>query len=328
MRGAANPVIGAIRLEGNALYAFRLAEGGVALIDAGPDLEGTWHDLAAQLRRHHVQTSDVHLVIVTHAHADHAGLAAHWAAEGARVVSGDADVAALGAGAAGYAATRAMREADLRRHGCPEVILDAIAGRPRTPYRWVGCAGVEAVPDGTMFALDGGGALRVMLAPGHTPGNLVVALEHPAAPGRALCSGDTLLPDTVPTPGLHFPVDAEGVRWPSLPPFLRSAHGLAALEVTSALPGHGDHVEGAGDVQRLLQRFVSHHDRRASRVRAALEARPATAFEVARALFPRLPAQRMGQALTEVIGHFDLLLEGGRGHLEDGPGGTLVMQLD
>jgi len=318
-------VIGVIRLEGNALYAFRLADGGVALVDAGPDLEGTWHDLAAQLRGHGVRTSDVRLVIATHAHADHAGLAAHWAAEGARVVCGAADLLALRAGVDGYAATRSAREDDLRRHGCPPAVIEAIARRPRTPYRWDGSPDVEAVPAGTRFELASGRALRVIEAPGHTPGNLVVALEGPQ--GLGLCSGDTLLPDTVPTPGLHFPVDAEGVRWPSLPSFLRSVRALGALDVTSALPGHGDLVEGADGVQRLVRRFVGHHERRASRVRSALEGGPANAFEVARTLFPRLPAERLGQALTEVIGHFDLLLERGDASLEDGPARTLVMRL-
>lgn len=314
-----------IYVEGNALYAFRLAEGGIALIDAGPDLDGTWSDLAAQLRAHDVRAADVRLVIVTHAHADHAGLAAHWATEGARVVCGEADLAALRAGAEAYAATRHAREGELRRHGCPDAVIEAIARRPRPPHRWDGSADVEPVVDGTTFELDGGGALRVLLAPGHTPGNLVVALE--TITGLGLCSGDTLLPETVPTPGLHFPLGAEGVRWPSLPPFLRSVRNLEALDVGAVLPGHGEVLEGVGDARRLTQRFVRHHERRAARVRAALGHGPLSAFEVATALFPRLPVERLGQALTEVLGHFDLVLEEGAGSLEGGPGGTLVMRL-
>jgi glyoxylase-like metal-dependent hydrolase (beta-lactamase superfamily II) len=268
----------------------------------------------------------VRVVLVTHAHADHAGLAARWAAEGARVLGGGADLEALQAGAEGYAATRAARAAELRRHGCPEEILAAIATRPRGALAWPGSADVEAA-EGATFDLDDGGRLRVIAAPGHTPGNLVVAVEG-GSDGLALCSGDTLLPETIPTPGLHFPHGPDGPRWPSLPPFLDSVTTLRGLEVARVLPGHGAPVEGRAAVTQLHTRFLAHHARRASRVRAALAGGPATAFEVARVLFPRLPAARLGQALTEVIGHFDLLVASGHGVPEEGRGGVLGLRLD
>ena len=40
---------------------------------------------------------------------------------------------------------------------------------------------------------------------------------------------------------------------------------------------------------------------------AALDGGATTAFEVARTLFRRLPDMRIGQAMTEVIGHLDVL---------------------
>jgi glyoxylase-like metal-dependent hydrolase (beta-lactamase superfamily II) len=307
-----------LHLATNSLYPFPLADGGVALIDAGPDIEGSWADLRTQLRALDLPPSEVRLVLVTHAHADHAGLAARWAAEGARVLGGAADLEALRAGAEGYAATRAAREAELRRHGCPESVLEAIAARPRSAFAWAGCPDVEAALDGATFALADGRRLRVLAAPGHTPGNLVVLVEDPeGVHSLEVCSGDTLLPDTIPTPGLHFPHGPDGPRWPSLPPFLHSMRALGALPLARALPGHSAPVE---EPRRLIARFEAHHARRAARVRAALAAGPLTAFEVARALFPRLPAPRLGQALTEVIGHFDLLLASGVGVLEEDGG--------
>ncbi len=324
-----------LEVGGNALYAFRLDGGGVALVDAGPDLDGSWTDLESQLRTQ-LRTrgpvgANVRLVIVTHAHADHAGLAARWAAEGVRVVCGRADLEALRAGGAAYDATRAARAAELIRHGCPEHVLAVIASRPRAALGWVGGADVEAIDDGTALDLDGGGRLRVIAAPGHTPGNLVIAIETSA--GDMLCSGDTLLPDVIPTPGLHFPSAVEGgaggggARWPSLPPFLGSVRGLGGRETRRILPGHGAPVEGAPASRRVAERFLAHHERRASRVRAALADRPRTAFEVARTLFARLPEDRLGQAMTEVIGHFDLLALSGAGELDEGHGGLLAMRL-
>ncbi len=310
-----------LRLASNALYVFPLAEGGVALVDAGPDIEGSWDELASQLRAGSIEAREVRAVLVTHAHADHAGLAARWAAEGVRVLGGARDIEALRAGAAGYEATRAAREAELRRHGCPDAVLEAIAARPRGALAWSGCPDVEAALDGMAFDLADGRRLRVIEAPGHTAGNLVVAVE--GSSGLELCSGDTLLPDTIPTPGLHFPQGPDGPRWPSLPAFVESVRALGELPTERALPGHGETVEGAKASRRLIERFMAHHARRAARVRAALEDGPRTAFEVARALFPRLPAVRLGQALTEVIGHFDLLLASDEALLEEATGGVL-----
>ena len=175
--------------------------------------------------------------------------------------------------------------------------------------------------EGCRFELASGGTIEVLAAPGHTPGN-VVAWN---AERGELYTGDTLLPTTIPTPGLHFPTVfrdgfGEGVataganakRWPSLPPFLDSVAALAELPVARILPGHGDAVE---DPRALFDRFAEHHARRARRIVAALEAGPATAYEVSRTLFRRLPGQRIGQAMTEVIGHLDVLTDAGRGRI-------------
>ena len=316
-----------LRLLTNTLYPLRLADGDVLLIDAGPDIEDACQDLEVQLRASRVAQREVRTVLVTHAHPDHAGLAARWAAEGARVLCGPADIEAVRAGAEGYASMRRLRTEELRRHGCPQPVLERIAARPRTALRWEGCHDVEAVEDGATFDLDDGSRLRVVLAPGHTPGNLVALLEPLEArteAARTLFSGDTLLPDTIPTPGLHFPAWAEGERWPSLPPFLASVAALRDLDVARVLPGHGDTVSNPS---RLFERFEAHHERRASRLRALLEDGPQTAFELARGLFPRLPEERLGQALTEVIGHLDVLVASGAAALEDGRGGALTARL-
>ena len=90
------------------------------------------------------------------------------------------------------------------------------------------------------------------------------------------------------------------------------------------LPGHGEAVD---DPQRLFERFEVHHQRRAQRIRSLLAERPDSAYGVATRLFPHLPAGRAGQAMTEVIGHFDVLLASGEAECEPGEGGLLVFRL-
>jgi glyoxylase-like metal-dependent hydrolase (beta-lactamase superfamily II) len=306
-----------LSLAGNVAYALPLAEGGALLVDAGPDLGGTWEDAVALLAAGGWAPRDVRAVIVTHYHLDHAGLAARWAAAGARVYAGALDLPALAGGRAWYEARTPLRLAALARHGAPRAVIEAQAEQAqRHGYGWEPCpeASLEVARDGATFrlgagALAGDAELRVIAAPGHTPGNLVC---HVAATGELL-AGDTLLPDTIPTPGLHFPA-LDGPRWPSLPPYLRSVARLRTLAESGAvralLPGHGAPVDSP---LRLVERFERHHARRAQQLRALLaDGGEQSAFELATRLFPRLAASaggelQLAQATTELIGALDVL---------------------
>ena len=305
-----------LSLGDNTAYALPLAEGGVLLVDAGPDVPegGTWELAVAQLAARGLAPSDVRAVLVTHWHLDHSGLAWRWAAEGARILAAEEDLEAIASGQAWNEARVEARVRTLVEHGCPAELAERFGAptRRRPPaYRWEPCPrdALEAVADGAELALEGGATLRVVAAPGHTPGNLVAFVE---ASGD-LYSGDTLLPHTVPTPGLHFPATAEGApgeRWPSLPPFVESVARLRALGVRRVLPGHGAPVEGEA-VERLFTRFEGHHARRSARVRALLAERANTAYGVVGRLFPHLPESRLAQAMTEVIGQLDVLVARG-----------------
>jgi glyoxylase-like metal-dependent hydrolase (beta-lactamase superfamily II) len=308
-----------IVLAGNSIYPLRLEDGGVLLIDAGPDIEDSWELAVAQAAAASFTPVEVRSVLVTHYHIDHAGLAWRWAEAGARILAGSADVPALVGGREWYEARTPLRLEALRRHGCPPEVLEAQrAQAARREYRWRPCpeASVAAVSGGSTFALAGGATLEVLPAPGHTPGNLVGWVE---AAGD-LYSGDTLLPDTIPTPGLHFPDSPDGApgpRWPSLPPFLHSVRRLSALPARRVLPGHGSVVEDPG---RLLARFEAHHARRAAHVRRLLEEQPDTAYGLARRMFPRIGPLQLAQATTEVIGHLDALYGAGEASREESSG--------
>ena len=328
-----------IALGDNTIYALRLAEGGVLLIDAGPDIpsegaagDGTWGEALIQARAHGFAPGDVRAVVVTHFHMDHGGLAARWAEAGATILAGAADAPALAAGNAWNEARIPARIAALREHGCPPDLAERFAApnRRRPPhYRWDPCPreSLRSLAGDLTLEIEGGARLRVLAAPGHTPGNLVAYLDSPTADGHDLFSGDTLLPHTVPTPGIHFPAprsDAPpGLRWPSLPPFIASVARLRRFEVRRILPGHGAPVD---DPDRLFDRFERHHDRRRARVRALLAESPDTAYGVVGRLFPHLPEARLAQAMTEVIGQLDVLWDRGEAVAErsDGESGGVV----
>lgn len=317
-----------LRVADNNLWPFRLATSGVLLVDAGWEPDGdveAWGSLEAQAAGLEFSARDVRVVVVTHEHIDHAGLAARWARQGARIVAGRVGMAALAAGLEGLRAQRQARAGELAKQGAPAEVMAGLLGTRTAQQRWEPCPldAIDEAEDCGPWALADGRSLRLVAAPGHTPGNLVAVIEGPDR--LDLCSGDTLLPMTIPTPGLHFPGALEGdtTRWPSLPAFLRSVAALRALPVTRILPGHGEVVD---EPSRLLAQFEAHHARRGARVRGAIAAAgTATAFEVTRAVFPRLPDSRIGQAMTETIGHLDLLAEQGAAHAERGDDGARIV---
>ncbi|MEM0962944.1 MAG: MBL fold metallo-hydrolase [Bacteroidota bacterium] len=147
---------------------------GPIVVDPGPPGEGHAQRLDAALADLGFRPQDVALVILTHAHVDHAGGSARLQALGAEVVGGLGDLVAFRSGQGGH----------LRPTGLEAEFVDAVL---------IGSGSFPAVdPDIVLgpeqpsldlspYGVDG----RVIQMPGHTPGSLAVLL----ASGEAI-AGD------------------------------------------------------------------------------------------------------------------------------------------
>jgi glyoxylase-like metal-dependent hydrolase (beta-lactamase superfamily II) len=136
--------------------------------------------------------------------------------------------------------------------------------------------------------------------PGHARGH--ICLYHRQS-GRLL-SGDHLLRDISSNPILEPPLPGEAERPHSLAQHLRSLEWVTALEVAVALPGHGAPITHVHDLIAWRVRF---HRRRPEQIAHVLVERPKTAFEIAAALFPGLRGIQVFLAVSEIIGHLDIL---------------------
>lgn len=295
----------------------------LVVIDTGPDYRGAREAILTTLAGRVPM-----LVIATHGHLDHAGLGEWWQKRGVPVVLGAGDVGqALGhtdsdiddldtyvsaVGAPGDVLTdirRGLAERrawshDMRTRADWREVDDgrwptALRYPPFQPARVVSAN--EAMPCG----------LRLLLSPGHTPGNLVVVHDSEGW----LFSGDQLLPEITPTPAIQF---TGGVRFPSLPRFLDSLESLAQGHPALArcFPGHGEPFE---DVLDTVNANVLQAQQRSERLLEGLRAAsPATVYEIAERTYPRAVKRRFWQIIATIQGHLDVLAESGDATLESG----------
>ena len=161
-----------------------------------------------------------------------------------------------------------------------------------------------------------GAQLRVVACPGHTPGNLVLVQESDGW----LFSGDQLLPEVMPTPGIqHVPSREpalEAWRFRSLPAFVASLRRLREYDFARCFPGHGDPFD---NVREVIDANLSQLDERTERVAALLRSRGSAAvYTLADDLYPRALRRRFWQIIATVQGHLDLLEDIERARLTDG----------
>jgi len=277
----------------------------LTLIDTGPRTAAAHAALDAGLERLGHSAPDLERIVVTHAHADHFGLAADLVAESqAKVLSHAWNVAALG----DYTGDRERRiafYADLmHRAAVPAKIMIAIGQATGNVNRYAQPVEVDAtLHEGDKLRLAGHG-WQVLHTPGHSAG--LICLYEPA--NRTLLSSDHLLADISSNPVVEPPPPGERERPRSLALYKQSLERVASMGIDVALPSHGPVIH---DVAGLVRQRLDFHQRRMHRVLEALRQGARTTWDVTQALFPNLSPLDTFLAISEAIGHLELLeLEG------------------
>ncbi|MFC6835571.1 MBL fold metallo-hydrolase [Halomarina ordinaria] len=285
-----------------------LLEGEVTtLLDTGVSTDETREQLRAGLADHGLGFEDIEQVLLTHFHADHAGLAGEIQEAGGAVVRvHEADRPLVEQDPDAEEALAARQQSLLDEWGMPAdaqaELLDFlgnqhdISGRPAT---------VETVEPGDIV-LAGDRELEVVYLPGHTDGLCGYAFESDyrsfaGASGDELFSGDALLPYYTPNVG---GADVRVER--PLERYLGTLSTLVERDYARAWPGHrGPIVDVAGRAADI----VVHHRERTDRVLDVLDAHgPADAWTVSAHLFGDLRYIHILHGPGEAYAHL--------GHLE------------
>lgn len=281
----------------------------LTLIDVGPNDPASLEALETALADCGRAIEELELLVLTHQHYDHVGLAGTLRERSGATVAAHALLAEF---VADYEASMEAEDAYaaeiMALHGVEEKASAELQERSRTYRRFGSSVEVERVLHEGDSLVAGGRELTVALRPGHSPTDTIF-IDTGA---WSAFVGDHLLGHISSNPVLHRPLDREPDprrRRPALIRYLESLEDTSKLDLEILRPGHGEDIEYYKDL--VYDRQQSHAERR-ERIFDELAGGPRTAREVSKVVWPALPTDQVYLALSEVLGHIDMLIEDGR----------------
>ncbi len=292
--------------------AYLIEDAPLTLIDSGPNSAKALDELEQQLAARGHAIEDIELLVISHQHMDHFGLASILARRsGAEVAAIDLLAPYLGAYGQETDLDDQFAEALMLRHGIPAEIVTALRAVSAGFRAWGSAVEVTR-------PLAAGGALelrdrtlRVLHRPGHSPSDTVFHDEQRGF----LLAADHLIAHISSNPLLARPLGVEpdalsppAPRPQALITYMASLEQTRAMELELVLPGHGRPIT---DHATLIDERFRMHRRRAEKIHRLILAAPRSAHEIAQELWGNVAVTQAYLTLSEVLGHVDLLLADG-----------------
>lgn len=295
-------------------YVFETDQG-PAIVDPGWNDEHAWDTLCAGLKGLGSSVGEVSLVLATHFHGDHLGLAAR-----VREASGapiglhrrDAERLAGNSSMARDAARLATQMVD--RLGIPDEEAGAFLNVSYDPRFGELSRPDLFLEDGERAPIDGWN-LRAHWTPGHTPGHLCYYEER----ANLLLTGDHVLPKISPNISVRL-MGAEPGDNP-LPDYLASLRRVADLEPSEVLPGH---LWRFSPLSARTAELLTHHAARLAEIQQIVADGAETTWQVATLATWSRPwssfnSGQQRSALGETLAHLVALESEGALRHSDGP---------
>jgi glyoxylase-like metal-dependent hydrolase (beta-lactamase superfamily II) len=288
------------------INAYLIEDSPLTLVDSGPNSGKALDELEQALAARGHAIEDIELLVITHQHIDHFGLASILARR-----SG-AEVAALDTLAPYLRDFNESTELDDRfaqqtmlLHGIPADIVTALRAVSASFRAWGSAVDVtRPLHDGEQLQLRDR-VLRVHHRPGHSPSDTVLHDESRSI----LLAADHLIKHISSNPLLSRPLNAgpdfSGPRPQALVNYIASLQLTRAMNLSLVLPGHGEPI---ADHVALIDQRLRLHDRRAEKIYGLIAVAPRTAHEIAIELWGNIAVTQAYLTLSEVLGHLDLLL--------------------
>jgi glyoxylase-like metal-dependent hydrolase (beta-lactamase superfamily II) len=274
----------------------------LTLVDTGPNSGKALDELQSQLAARGHAIDDLELLIITHQHIDHLGLAEIV------VQRSGARVAALGIASERLANFDADAEAEDRfavelmiRSGIPEEVTVALRSVSRSFRGWGSHVGVtHPLEDGQVLPFRDR-TLQALHRPGHSPSDTVFWDEG----RKILIAADHLIAHISSNPLISRPLDGSEQRPQALVTYIESMRKTREMPAEIVLSGHGDPIT---DHAALIDDRIAKHERRKEKIYKLIAERPRSGYEIAQSIWGNVAVTQAYLTLSEVIGHADLLV--------------------
>jgi glyoxylase-like metal-dependent hydrolase (beta-lactamase superfamily II) len=290
--------------------AYLIEDSPLTLVDSGPNSAKALDQLEQALAARGHAVEDIELLVITHQHMDHFGLASILARRsGAEVAALDGLAPLLANYGRSVELDDNFAEGLMLRHGIPPEVVTALRAVSAGFRAWGSAVEVtRPLADGSELALRER-TLRVLHRPGHSPSDTVF-LEQSRG---ILLAADHLIAHISSNPLLTRPLQAPeepytGPRPKALITYMGSLEETRAMDLSLVLPGHGQPI--TDHVSLIDERFRLHR-RRAEKMRRLIVSQPRTAHEIAQELWGNVAVTQAYLTLSEVLGHVDLLVRDG-----------------
>jgi glyoxylase-like metal-dependent hydrolase (beta-lactamase superfamily II) len=300
---------------------YLLEDDPLTLIDCGPNTATELNRLEELLAARGHRLTQLELIVVTHQHVDHTGLAGTVAARsGAELVCLDRLAPMLRQWASYSIASDDTSHALMLRHGVEAHVADALRSVANVTRSFGARSEVDrTVSDGERLTLRDR-TLEVLHRPGHSPSDTVF---YDRINGVALL-GDHLLSrvssNALVDRPLDLPLDQPlSVRPEPLLEYRRSLRATRELAFAVGLGGHGPPVR---DHRGLIDTRLRAQEHRAETLFTLLKDGPRSAHELAGMRWGKVAVTQAFLTLSEVLGHLGLLIADGR--VSENPSGEIV----
>lgn len=288
-------------------YLIEDAAGGIHIVDPGWGLDANVEAVDTALARIARPGAPLTSITATHHHPDHLGLADRLRSIHQAPVYLHRKEQQAQEMLTERASDERFVRADLRAWGVPDDRFEEVLGYATGTPRVVVPADV-LVDEGDLLPVPGR-RLRVLHAPGHTPGHICLLDEG----NDLLFTGDHVLPGIVPGIG-----SAGSLPGNPLKDYLTSLVRMTGFDALQALPGHEYRFRGIAERAAVI---AGRHLRRTVEVERVLEGDPgSTAWETASQLtwsrgWDALTRHYLLAALRQTALHADLVRAGAQAEL-------------
>jgi glyoxylase-like metal-dependent hydrolase (beta-lactamase superfamily II) len=248
---------------------------------------------------------DVKRIIITHPHLDHFGSAAAIAGQSGAEVW----ISREGAGWLEHYEAKLVEEERFSRDFLTSAAIPAAWIEQATSGFFALALELAQTVKPSRYLIEGDEVLlgsapfKFVAVPGHTPWCMMICNER----DRVAFTGDFLLKE-VSSNALCQGPHAAPKGYKSLKTYLASLRKVREMDLRLALPGHGDVIEQPSERIEELLSFIGE---RKGLMRDILSKGAQTPFQIMNQLFPELPGRELFLAISEIMGHLEVLEEEG-----------------